>query len=102
MVRDRLQGPFFGPKNPAIMISPWPATTVRIFISMASWWWTTTAFIRRGSACGTVRLSRGAHDIRVSYFQGPADRVALVLKVAPPEEHFRIFNTDELKPPPSL
>lgn len=51
---------------------------------------------------GTLRLSRGAHDIRVSYFQGPADRVELVLKVALPEEHLRIFNTDELKPPPSL
>ncbi|HEV1284174.1 MAG TPA: PA14 domain-containing protein [Bryobacteraceae bacterium] len=50
---------------------------------------------------GTVRLSRGVHDIRVSYFQGPADELALVLKVAPPEEHFRIFNTDEFKPPPS-
>ena len=49
---------------------------------------------------GTVVLSRGVHDIRVSYFQGPADRVALVLKVAPPEEHYRIFSTDELKPPP--
>ena len=51
---------------------------------------------------GTVRLSRGVHDIRVSYFQGPADRVALVLKIAPPQEHLRIFNTDELKPPPSF
>jgi hypothetical protein len=50
---------------------------------------------------GTVHLSRGAHDIRVSYYQGPADEIALVLKVAPPEEHYRIFNTDELKPPPS-
>jgi hypothetical protein len=50
---------------------------------------------------GTVRLSRGAHDIRVSYYQGPADEIALVLKFAPPEEHYRIFNTDELKPPPS-
>jgi len=50
---------------------------------------------------GTVLLSRGTHDIRVSYFQGPADEIALVLKVAPPEQHLRIFNTDELKPPSS-
>jgi hypothetical protein len=48
---------------------------------------------------GTVRLSRGAHDIRVSYFQGPGSEVALVLKVAPPEEHLRVFNTDDMKPP---
>ena len=50
---------------------------------------------------GKVRLSRGVHDIRVSYFQGPQDEIALVLKVRPPEEHYRIFNTDELRPPPS-
>jgi hypothetical protein len=50
---------------------------------------------------GTVRLERGAHDIRVSYMQGPGDSIALVLKVAPPEEHLRIFNTNELKPPPN-
>jgi len=48
---------------------------------------------------GTVRLSRGVHDIRVSYFQGPGSEVALVLKVAPPQERWRVFNTDEMKPP---
>jgi hypothetical protein len=50
---------------------------------------------------GSVRLSHGVHDIRVSYFQGPGTLVALVLKVAPPGEAMRIFSTDELKPPPS-
>jgi hypothetical protein len=50
---------------------------------------------------GSVHLSQGAHDIRVSYFQGPGTEVALVLKVAPPGESPRIFSTDELKPPPS-
>ncbi|HVO98785.1 MAG TPA: PA14 domain-containing protein [Bryobacteraceae bacterium] len=49
---------------------------------------------------GSVRLSHGAHNIRVSYYQGPRYHVALVLKVAPPGEPMRIFNTNELKPPP--
>jgi len=50
---------------------------------------------------GSIRLSHGVHEIRVSYFQGPRYSVALVLKVAPPGEAMRIFSTDELKPPPS-
>jgi hypothetical protein len=50
---------------------------------------------------GRVQLSHGVHDIRVSYFQGPADKLALILKFAQPGESLRIFNTDELKPPPS-
>jgi hypothetical protein len=50
---------------------------------------------------GSIRLSHGAHDIRVAYFQGPGVELALVLKVAPPGEALRIFSTDELKPPPS-
>jgi hypothetical protein len=41
---------------------------------------------------GTVRLTRGVHKIRC--------RFALVLKFAPQEEHYRIFNTDQLKTPP--
>jgi hypothetical protein len=49
---------------------------------------------------GAARLSHGVHEIRVSYFQGPRYHVALVLKVAPPGEELRIFNTNELKPPP--
>ncbi len=50
---------------------------------------------------GSVQLTHGVHEIRVSYFQGPRWQVALVLKVAPPGEELRIFSTDELKPPPS-
>jgi hypothetical protein len=50
---------------------------------------------------GSIRLSHGVHDIRVSYFQGPGVELALVLKVAPPGERLRIFSTDELRPPPS-
>jgi hypothetical protein len=49
---------------------------------------------------GVANLSGGVHRIRVSYFQGPATDVALVLKVAPPGEEPRIFSTDEFKPPP--
>jgi len=50
---------------------------------------------------GRINLSGGIHRIRVSYFQGPRYMVALVLKVAgPQDEDFRIFSTDEFKPPP--
>ena len=49
---------------------------------------------------GSVELNSGVHRIRVSYFQGPREQVALVLKIAPPGEEFRIFSTDEFRPPP--
>jgi hypothetical protein len=49
---------------------------------------------------GSVELSGGIHQIRVSYFQGPREEVALILQVAGPAERFRIFSTDEFKPPP--
>ncbi len=52
-------------------------------------------------ATGSILLKKGAHDIRVSYFQGPGVQIALVLKVKPPREQMRVFNTDDLKPPPS-
>jgi len=48
-----------------------------------------------------VTLSGGIHRIRVSYFQGPRDCVALILAVAGPDEQWRIFNTDDFKPPPN-
>lgn len=50
---------------------------------------------------GSVKLSGGIHRIRVSYFQGPREYVALVLQVAGPGEAWRIFSTDEFKPPPN-
>ena len=50
---------------------------------------------------GKVQLSRGIHNIRVPYFQGPKFAVALVLKVAGPVQPFRVFSTDEFKPPPN-
>jgi hypothetical protein len=43
-------------------------------------------------------LTRGVHRIRVSYFQGPRDQVALVLAVARPGERWRIFSTKEFRP----
>ena len=49
---------------------------------------------------GKRKLSLGIHRIRVSYFQGPRFQVALTLAVAPPGETWRIFNTDDFKPPP--
>jgi hypothetical protein len=49
---------------------------------------------------GGINLAGGIHRIRVLYFQGPRLNVALVLRVARPGELFRIFNTDEFKPPP--
>jgi hypothetical protein len=48
---------------------------------------------------GSIELEGGVHRIRVSYFQGPRFEVALVLQVAPPGEEFRLFSTDEFKPP---
>jgi hypothetical protein len=49
----------------------------------------------------SLRLNGGTHRIRVSYFQGPRDEVALILRVAGPGEEWRIFSTDEFKPPPN-
>jgi hypothetical protein len=50
---------------------------------------------------GTLDLSAGVHQIRIDYFQGPRYEVALVLEIAVPgQAQFRIFNTDDFKPPP--
>lgn len=48
-----------------------------------------------------VTLNGGIHRIRVPYFQGPRDCVALILAVAAPNGHWRVFSTDEFKPPPN-
>ena len=47
----------------------------------------------------SLRLTRGVHTIRVSYFQGPRFQVALILRIAGPGEELRIFSTEEFKPP---
>jgi hypothetical protein len=48
-----------------------------------------------------LTLEGGIHRIRVSYFQGPGGGIALVLRVAGPGEEWRVFSTDEFKPPPN-
>ncbi|MFN7922746.1 MAG: PA14 domain-containing protein [Bryobacteraceae bacterium] len=50
-------------------------------------------------ATGAVRLTRGSHDVRVSYFQGPRDVVALVVAVAAPGKPWKILDTDDFPPP---
>jgi len=47
---------------------------------------------------GSVALEAGRHRIRVSYFQGPRDFVALVLEVAAPGEELHIFDTRAFMP----
>jgi hypothetical protein len=44
-------------------------------------------------------LKGGIHHIRISYFQGPAASIALILAVARPGEDWRIFSTNEFRPP---
>ena len=48
---------------------------------------------------GRITLSGGIHRIRISYFQGPKVFLALILAVARPGENFRIFSTNEFRPP---
>ena len=49
------------------------------------------------------KLKRGEHRIRVSYFQGPATEVALILAVIPPgDDDFSVFNTDDYLSPEAL
>ncbi len=48
-----------------------------------------------------TNLSGGIHRLRVSYFQGRRFQVALQLLVAGIGEEFRVFSTDEFKPPPN-
>lgn len=47
----------------------------------------------------SVNLKRGIHKIRIEYFQGPRYLLALVLSVQPPGGKWKIFNTDDFKPP---
>jgi PA14 domain len=51
---------------------------------------------------GKVLLDAGAHDIRVSYFQGPRTEVALVLLVKPPKGGWRLFDTRDFPDPQDL
>jgi hypothetical protein len=52
---------------------------------------------------GVDSLKRGEHRIRVSYFQGPANEVALILAVIPPgDDDFSLFSTDDYLSPEAL
>jgi len=44
-------------------------------------------------------LTRGVHEIKIEYFQGPRFTVALVLAVSAPDGPWRILNTNDFKPP---
>lgn len=46
-----------------------------------------------------IKLDCGIHRIRVSYFQGPRFQVALVLTVSGGGKKWRLFSTEEFKPP---
>lgn len=49
---------------------------------------------------GEAKLKEGVHRIRVSYYQGPRDRVALILAVSQPgRDGWYIFNTNHYRPP---
>jgi hypothetical protein len=51
------------------------------------------------AASAGATLTRGSHSIAVDYFQGPRFAVALVLAIARPGEPWRLFNTQDFKPP---
>ena len=46
-----------------------------------------------------IKLDCGIHRIRVSYFQGPRFQVALVLTISGGGKKWRLFSTEEFKPP---
>jgi hypothetical protein len=48
---------------------------------------------------GVVELAGGIHRLRLSYFQGPRIELALILAVAPPGGQWRIFSTEDFRPP---
>jgi hypothetical protein len=48
---------------------------------------------------GNVSLRPGRHVLRLSYFQGPREDIALVLTVKTPERGWRVFNTDDFLSP---
>lgn len=48
---------------------------------------------------GQVRLTQGLHRIRIAYFQGPPNSVALELAVRPPGAAVQVFDTRNFSPP---
>jgi PA14 domain len=51
------------------------------------------------AASAAATLTRGVHRIQVDYFQGPRFTVALVLAIAAPGGPWRLFNTNDFRPP---
>jgi hypothetical protein len=51
------------------------------------------------TAFARIKLDCGTHRIRVSYFQGPRYQVALVLSISGGGKKWRLFSTEEFKPP---
>lgn len=51
---------------------------------------------------GAAQLNSGVHSIRVSYFQGPRDCLALLLAIAGPDGDWRVFDVSDYKPPSNL
>jgi hypothetical protein len=48
---------------------------------------------------GSAVLEAGKHHMRVSYFQGPRDALALVLEAAAPGEELHVFDLRDFRPP---
>ncbi len=52
---------------------------------------------------GAVKLERGIHNIRVSYYQGPGNAIALVLAVMRPDQKdYFVFDMRNFRPPKDL
>jgi outer membrane protein OmpA-like peptidoglycan-associated protein len=51
-----------------------------------------------GAADGEVELAAGIHDVRVQYFQGPREEVALILEWGPDAENLRPLDFAALAP----
>lgn len=54
---------------------------------------------RATAVSGGATLTRGVHEIKIEYFQGPRFTVALVLAISPPGESWRVFSMQDFKPP---
>jgi outer membrane protein OmpA-like peptidoglycan-associated protein len=52
-----------------------------------------------GAAQGKIELTKGPHDVRLWYFQGPPTEIGLVLKVKPPNEAPKVFNLADFAGP---
>ena len=50
-------------------------------------------------ASGRTELTTGMHHLRVAYYQGPRDEVALTLKVSPPKGDWKIFDIRDYRMP---